>query len=141
MASSLILDVDPEAIDRALDAYLQDSTNPATETVSRAQQHRLLPLWEDTGGCIGLLRSGEIVFFTWDEPSKLRPVAAEDEHGQRMVFAARANGARRYADIEGLAPVRDPNARVCPGCGGTGQLRGVPSNFACQCVGLGWVPW
>ena len=151
MASDFILDVDPEAVDLALETYLQDSNNPATEVLNGARLHRMLPLWEDWVGCIGLRRSGEIIFYTWDEPSRLVPVGTGGDHDRRMVFAARAQGARRFPSIAGLAPVRGPSARVCPGCGGTGKLRDLRGNgefaeladrhLVCQCGGLGWVPW
>ena len=139
-SSPFVLAVDARAVDLALEDYLAHPQEGGGELLRFAHLHRVLPLWTDWVGCIALRPTGQLVFFAWDDPEKVEPVRAADDHDRRMVHAARAEGSRRFPGISGLAPVRDAGARVCPSCGGSGKLAAGPDNVVCECGGLGWVP-
>ena len=141
MNSPFVVDVDAGAVELALTDYVTHPEEGAGELARLARSHHVLPLWTDWVGCIALRPTGELVFFTWDDPERLEHVGAAGDHDRRMVHAARAQGSRRFPTILGLAPTRDASARVCSSCGGSGKLASVPDTLACECGGLGWVPW
>src|SRR5437660_7741274 len=123
MSPPFHLGVDAKAVEVALQNYLTHPDEGAGELLRFAQLHHVLPLWSDWVGCIALRPSGQLVFFSWDEPTKLEPVGAAGDHDRRMVHAARAQGSRRFPTLSGLAPTRGATARVCASCGGSGHLR------------------
>jgi len=141
ISSDFTLSVDSAEVTRALDEYLDAPGEDVPDVVQLARRHRALPLWKDFMGCIALRPSGDLVFWSWDEPDKVERVGSAGEHDRRMVHAARAQGARRFAGIAGLAPARGHDARICSSCGGSGKIANVPENVVCECGGLGWVSW
>ena len=141
MNSPFVLAVDARAVELALEDYLSHPDEGGGELLRFARVHRVLPLWTDWVGCIALRPTGQLVFVAWDDPEKVEPVGAAGDNDRRMVHAARAEGSRRFPRIAGLAPVRDASAQVCPSCKGSAKLAAVPNNVACECGGLGWIPF
>ena len=133
------LDVDRVAVERELAAYLEDAGRGPPQALDGARTHSALPLWTDLVGCLALRPTGELIFFSWDDPRALTELLNTD-YDRRLIHAARALGSRRYPGIAGLAPAREASARICPTCHGSGRIPDVPDNVICECGGLGWVP-
>jgi hypothetical protein len=133
------IEVDRKSVEDAVTAYLLAPGKDPAEAVAAAQKYRLLPLWKDFGGCILLRSDGELLSFGWDTPTRLEPIP-DTEPDRGMVHAARGWASRRFPTVQGLAPQRGAESKVCPGCKGTGQLLGIPDNIVCACGGLGWIP-
>ena len=92
----------------------------------------------DMGGCLGLKPSGEVAGFTWDEPHRL--ATTTEPHMRNLVYY---QASLKYPALAQLAPHRPADAIVCPSCGGSGKLIGLPERLAshviCECGGLGWI--
>ena len=139
MKSRFRLRVHSATVSEGLDEYLSAGTDP--DITRSARFHNALPLWLDTGGCVALRPNGELISWAWDEPEKLLELDVAGERDRRMVHVARAQGAQRYPQIAGLAPVRDEHSQVCPSCHGSGKMPNVPDGFVCECGGVGWISW
>jgi hypothetical protein len=99
----------------------------------------VLPLMLDFGGFCGIKADGTFVEVAWDSPDEPREVTSP-----RIRDTALKIGSERYPFLAELLPVRPPNARRCPQCGGSGihplALAADGANIVCWCGGLGWIP-
>jgi hypothetical protein len=122
---------------RLLNAFVDGRELPA-DTSTLAAQYRLLPLYLDWVGFVGLRADGELLFVSWDPPHE--PEVVRESHLRR---AALVRGAEEFTELASLRPVRTADAIDCPHCGGTGRPtvegRPVPENILCFCGGLGWI--
>ena len=140
--AAMHIPVDSDAVEGALAEYLRTTHEDEPDVAAAAQTHHALPFWKDIGGCLFLHPTGAVLTLGWDTPSVVEPVE-DTPHDRNLVHAARASAAERFPSISGLRPERGPNARTCPGCGGTGRLSAYADRFkflVCQCGGLGWLP-
>ena len=104
------------------------------------EQFSVLPLTSDMGGLYGLMPSGEIVEFLWDQP--MEPKVVTKPHS---VNVALFQGVRRYPELEPLLPERPDGADTCEMCDGTGRVGSeLPEHLRdvviCYCGGAGWLP-
>jgi len=124
---------------RGLIARLPDLGLWADDLIATAQRHSALPAVADTGGCLALAPTGEVVMWTWKAPSSVEAVT-----DQQLAHAAIFQAAKKYSELEPFLPLRGPDAMDCPCCGGTGLVRGLPEDLAksvvCSCGGSGWLP-
>lgn len=107
------IDVDRTAVERAFIDYLGHPGEDPPQAIDGARIHRALPLWSNWIGCLALRPSGELLFFSWDDPRALTPLTG-DEHDQVMVREARAFASRRYPTIAGLSPKSNAGAEGKP---------------------------
>lgn len=109
---------------------------PAVNLRAIAAELQILPVCLDMGGCLGLLASGEVASFLWDEPHLLRP---ESNARIRNIVFYRAG--LKYPALVGLVPDRPLDAVKCPSCGGLGRCSDLPASLVdrvvCSCGGLG----
>src|SRR5438094_76955 len=82
MSSPFDLGVDAQAVEVALNDYLAHPDEGAGELLRFAQLHHVLPLWTDWVGCIALRPTGQLVFFSWDDPPALAPQLKRDPLGR-----------------------------------------------------------
>ena len=98
-----------------------------------------LPVYWDMGGVLALRPSGEVIMFSWDEPTDLQTV-----HDAVIRNLALFQASKRYPELQALAPSRPPDARECSYCKGTGYPSALENsgieNVVCHCGGLGWLP-
>jgi hypothetical protein len=103
-----------------------------------AARASILPVVMDMGGCYALRMNGEVVSFTWDEPTDLT-VESKPLH-RRMVFY---QGSLKYPALSPLVPSCPPEGITCVACNGSGTIQGLLPELAarviCSCGGLGWV--
>ena len=99
----------------------------------------LLPALLDMGGCLGLLKNGEVASFLWDEPATLRL-----ESDPRIRNLAYFQASLKYLVLTPLVPQRPIDALTCSHCSGSGKWPGLNAKWAdrivCYCGGLGWLP-
>ena len=133
------VEIPGETISRLISEVLTSGGEATPDALAGAAQHQVLPLFEDFMGCWALTADGVLVFFAWDDPSELFPVASNtiDAGGAHVALA---RGSRRYPDLAGMAPKRPPDGVTCIQCDGSGRLANVPANVVCICGGLGWHP-
>ena len=93
-----------------------DALHPELATL--AARYRLIPLYLDWMGFIGLRTDGELLFVGWDPPHD--PEIVREAYFRRVGLVA---GAERYPSLAFLLPERPANALSCETCGGTGCLR------------------
>jgi hypothetical protein len=131
--------LDPALQRRLLAAYVAGPDPEPSGTRALAARYRLLPVYLDWTGFVGLREDGELLFVGSDPPQD--PAILEEAHFRRIALAV---AAQDYPELAFLRPERPPDAVVCPSCGGAGRvvLAGVqaPPNVLCACGGLGWVP-
>ena len=113
--------------------------DPPLDMRALAAQLKILPVVLDMGGVMGLRANVEIVYFVWDEPGHLQ--IERDERIRNLVFF---QAAKKFPELEALAPSRPTAARDCEFCHGTGAVLGLAIELSkdvlCFCGGLGWLP-
>ena len=106
-----------------------------------ARELGALPLWFDWTGGVAIRPDCELVGFDWGVSN-----SGQVETNPHLRFLARVAGAQRYIVLASLAPKRRARDRDCPGCDGTGIVKGLaelgidPSMVSCHCGGAGWLP-
>jgi hypothetical protein len=106
-----------------------------------AAEINVLPIAFDWSDSWGIQPNGEIIFFSFDKPYKI-----DITTNQKIINMVFFRAAKMYSELEELLPVRNPESIVCPGCGGTGIIKGFADNeflaksVACNCGGVGWLP-
>jgi len=119
-----------------LRAYLRrmidEARNASVESTLRdvALATDALPVHIDMGGALVVTTEGAVL--EYDFEADATSVAPEN-----FRLAALAKAARRFPELQDLAPRRPENAVTCPACAGTGVILG---KMDCgTCMSLGWV--
>jgi hypothetical protein len=125
-------------VHRVLESFLSNGDHRLSDLQPLARKHRLLPIFPDWSGFIGLSEGGEM-FWVSTEDEVVRREA--DPH---FVHLARIRGAALFVDLAFLRPDVAADWVVCATCEGTGKpmYRGQPmaENVSCQCGGVGRLP-
>jgi len=112
---------------------------PPLDLRALAGELGLLPALLDMGGCLGLLKNGEVASFLWDEPATLRL-----ESDPRIRNLAYFQTSLKYPVLAPLVSQRPIDALTCSHCSGSGKWLGLNAKWAdrivCYCGGLGWLP-
>jgi hypothetical protein len=127
-----------ELIESLIREYIARGEGPP-DVLEMVRRHNVLPLHMDMGGCGALRPDGEIVEWTWDDPSG--PAIDRDPTSRQATLF---QGAVKYPSLRVLLPVRPAGAIECSGCKGTGRFI-LPDlepsdSIICRCGGAGWLP-
>lgn len=104
---------------------------------SITEQKDLIPIEQTLDGWFCLLRDGRV--------AHVNSVGTDREcvAAQALRVALAGSLARRFPLATWFLP-RGDTAALCPACGGTGAVTGIPDDvqtrIMCSCGGLGWVP-
>ncbi len=133
-------DEDRAKVAKSHSAYIHGKAQPVFNYDLRdiAAELKLLPMMNDMGGCFAMSLDGEIVSFTWEQPTVLRT-----ETEPSIIRTVLFQGSKKHPALASLVPQRPAAAIDCPSCSGSGTC--VPATpdvfdaFVCVCGGLGWV--
>lgn len=116
-----------------IEHYTREAPGPLQEESPFAAEFGALPLYRDWGETIGIRPDGELVRWSTDgDFPGVRPV--ED---RKWMLIALVVGARRYAELAALIPVRPPEAVDCMCC--SHPLFADGRVLCGKCCGLGWL--
>jgi hypothetical protein len=139
-------------IAKLIEGYASESAPNPPDLRQLAAAERVLPLFVDMGGVIGINTKGDIVAFPFDVNAEGEVVAyplhneatPRVEADPRVRNIALFQGSKKYPELIALVPAQPDDAHVCPDCGGTGIEPNAAKlkldNVVCYCGGLGWLP-
>jgi hypothetical protein len=139
--TSLHIPVVPSQVQAALLAYLERAEDDES-VLSLARSSHALPFWRDFGGALFLRPDGEVLASDWERPGYIE-LLADIRPNRDLLHAARGWATKELPSLDGLAPVRPPEAVPCLTCDGTGLIpkwTDRTPNLVCACGGLGWLP-
>jgi hypothetical protein len=120
-------------------SLVSNSSSLPSELLRLTAEIDALPVYWDMGGVLALTPNGEVIMFSWDDPTGVQTV-----HDAVIRNLALFQASKRYPELQSLAPSRPPDAHECSYCRGTGYPSALENsgteNVVCHCGGLGWLP-
>ena len=115
----------------AIEMLVEQATHEPEQSPRRivAVSAKALCVYADMGGALGITPAIEVIHYDFEDEK----VTVPDES---MKLFALNIAAKRFTELQSLAPVRPKDALDCQRCAGTGMLM----QFHCgKCCGGGWV--